>query len=93
MSSSDKQIKKMWYSSRLWCSYLRLGGSWFKAHPGEIVCETPPSSKITRAKMDWRCGSSVRVPALQEQSPEFKLQSQQKANKQKTWYIYLISIR
>jgi hypothetical protein len=24
--------------------------------------------------MGWRCGSSSRVPALQRQSPEFKLQ-------------------
>jgi hypothetical protein len=27
--------------------------------------------------MDWRCGSSGGVPALQAQSPEFKLQSHQ----------------
>jgi hypothetical protein len=25
--------------------------------------------------MDWRCGSSSRVPALQVQGPEFKLWS------------------
>jgi hypothetical protein len=28
--------------------------------------------------MDWRCGSSSRLPALQEGSPEFKPQSQEK---------------
>jgi hypothetical protein len=28
-----------------------------------------------RSKMGWRCGSSNRVPALQAQSSEFKLQS------------------
>jgi hypothetical protein len=27
--------------------------------------------------MDWSCGSSGRVPALQAQSPDFKLQAQQ----------------
>jgi hypothetical protein len=31
--------------------------------------------------MDWRCGSSHRVPALQVQSPEFKPQSHQKKKK------------
>jgi hypothetical protein len=28
--------------------------------------------------MGWRCGSCGKVPALQEQSPEFKLHSHQK---------------
>jgi hypothetical protein len=28
--------------------------------------------------MDWKCDSSIRVPALQAQSPEFKPQSQKK---------------
>jgi hypothetical protein len=41
---------------------------------GQIVPETP-ISKITRAKMDWRCGFSGKVPALQVCSPEFKFQS------------------
>jgi hypothetical protein len=29
-------------------------------------------------KMNWSCGSDVREPALQDQSPEFKPQSRQK---------------
>jgi hypothetical protein len=29
-------------------------------------------SKNNQSKMDWRCGSSGRAPALQVQSPEFK---------------------
>jgi hypothetical protein len=33
--------------------------------------------------MDWRCGSSSRVPALQALSPEFKLQSHKKKKKKK----------
>jgi hypothetical protein len=34
--------------------------------------------------MDWRCGSSSRVPALQEQNPEFnKSQSHQKKERKK----------
>jgi hypothetical protein len=35
--------------------------------------------------MDWRCGSSSRVPALQVQSPEFKLQYHE--NKTKKGFI------
>jgi hypothetical protein len=31
--------------------------------------------------MDWKCGSSSRVPTLQMQSPEFKPQSHQKKKK------------
>jgi hypothetical protein len=30
---------------------------------------------------DWRCGSSGRIPPLQAQSPEFKLQNHQKKKK------------
>jgi hypothetical protein len=33
--------------------------------------------------MDWRCGSSTRVPALQGQSPEFKPHSYLKKKKKK----------
>jgi hypothetical protein len=38
---------------------------------GEIVWETP-ISKNNQSKIDWRCGSSGRMPALQARSPEFK---------------------
>jgi hypothetical protein len=31
--------------------------------------------------MDWRCGLSDRVPALQKWSPKFKAQSHQKKKK------------
>jgi hypothetical protein len=31
--------------------------------------------------MNWKCGSSSRVPALQVQNPEFKPQSHQKKRK------------
>jgi hypothetical protein len=40
-------------------------------------------SKTTRTKMDWRCGTSGRAPALQMGSPEFKLQSHQTKRKRK----------
>jgi hypothetical protein len=43
---------------------------------GKIVCETTPISKTSKAKMDWRCGSSGRAPALQAQIPEFKAKKQ-----------------
>jgi hypothetical protein len=39
--------------------------------PEEIVGETP-ISKITRAKMDWKCVSSSRGSSLQVQRLEFK---------------------
>jgi hypothetical protein len=42
-----------------------------------------PICKITRAKMDWRCGSSSRLPALQERSLEFKTQFHKKKKKKK----------
>jgi hypothetical protein len=37
--------------------------------------------KIIKRKMDWRCGTSDRAPALQAQNPEFKIQSHQKEKK------------
>jgi hypothetical protein len=49
---------------------------------GQIVWETP-ISKITRAKWDWKCGSSGRVPALQMRSPEFKPHYQKKKEKKR----------
>jgi hypothetical protein len=37
-----------------------------------------PHLQTNQSKMGWRCGSSVTVPALQAQSPEFKTKSHQK---------------
>jgi hypothetical protein len=37
-----------------------------------------PHLQNNQSKMDWRCGSSSRVPALQVRSPEFKFQSYKK---------------
>jgi hypothetical protein len=42
-----------------------------------------PISKITKAKLDWRHGSSSRATALQVQSPMFKSQSHQKGEEEK----------
>jgi hypothetical protein len=59
-------------------SYLGgLDGEDQGLRPVEQIVWDIPSPKITRAKMDWRNGSSSRVPALQVWSPEFKHQSQQ----------------
>jgi hypothetical protein len=33
--------------------------------------------------MDWKCGSSGKMAALQARSPEFKLQSHQKKKKKR----------
>jgi hypothetical protein len=53
-----------------------------------------PILKTTRVKLDWRCGSSNTVPALQAQRPEFKSQSHQKKKKKKSNNIILaISIK
>jgi hypothetical protein len=54
-----------------------------QGQPGQMVHETPPISKITRTKMDWRSRSSGRVPALRAQSPKFKPQSHKKKKKRK----------
>jgi hypothetical protein len=40
-------------------------------------------SKNNQSKMDWRCDSSGRAPALQVQSPEFKAQSHLKTKQNK----------
>jgi hypothetical protein len=56
-----------------------------RLRPGE------PSFQSTRTdlqnnqrKMDWRCDSNSRVPALQVQSPEIKHKSLQKKNNNNT---------
>jgi hypothetical protein len=41
-------------------------------HSRQIVREIS-SPKISRATVDWSCGSSGRVPVLQMRSPEFKI--------------------
>jgi hypothetical protein len=51
-----------------------------RGQPGQIIHKIP-IYKIMRAKMDWRCGSSGGMPALEVQSPEFKPQSHQKKKK------------
>jgi hypothetical protein len=39
------------------------------SRPAPANSSQDPISKMTRAKLDWRCGSSGRAPALQVQSP------------------------
>jgi hypothetical protein len=48
-----------------------------QGQPGQIFLETPHLQN-NQSRMDWRCGSSSRTPALQAQSPEFKSQSHKK---------------
>jgi hypothetical protein len=38
---------------------------------------------MEKLRVDWRCGSSGRVPALQGRSPEFKAHFQQKKKREK----------
>jgi hypothetical protein len=47
-----------------------------QSQPGQTVLKTPFQNN--QSKIDWRYGSSSRVPALQVWSPEFTLQSHQK---------------
>jgi hypothetical protein len=42
--------------------------------------------------MDWRCGSSNRVPALQVQSPEFKAQFHQKKKRKKELDLDILEV-
>jgi hypothetical protein len=51
--------------------------------PAQANSSPDPISKITKAKMHWRCGWSGRVPALQLQIPEFKPQFHQGEKKKK----------
>jgi hypothetical protein len=44
----------------------------FKTSSGKWF--TRPHPQNSQSKMDWRCGSTPRVPAVQVQSPEFKPQ-------------------
>jgi hypothetical protein len=59
---------------------------------GQIVHETPPHLQNNQSKMDWRCGSSSRVPALPAQSPEVKpssvLLSPKKRERKKKSIVY-----
>jgi hypothetical protein len=48
---------------------------------GQIVLETSPPNN--HSKMDWRCGSSSRVPALQVQKPKLRLQSHQRRRRRR----------
>jgi hypothetical protein len=60
-----------------------------QSRPGQIV-QGELISKITRAKMDWRCGSNGEEPALQVQSPEFKPQSQTQKKNMKDYIDIII---
>jgi hypothetical protein len=58
----------------------------------QIILETPHLQN-NQSKMDWRCGSSSRVPALQVWSPEFKLQFHNQKKVSKIWtQIYVVDI-
>jgi hypothetical protein len=49
-----------------------------QGQPGQIVHK--PHLQNNQSKMDWRCGSRTKTPALQVQSSELKPQSNQKKN-------------
>jgi hypothetical protein len=59
---------------------LRSGRSQLEVTPNS---SRPPISKVTIAKMGYRCGSSSRAPALQAPSTGFKPQSHLKKKKKK----------
>jgi hypothetical protein len=47
-----------------------------------------PHLQNIQSKMAWRCGSRSRVPALQAQSPEFKLHYHQKRKIQLKFQLF-----
>jgi hypothetical protein len=49
--------------------------------PAQANSSQDPISKINHSKMDCRCDSGTREPALEVQSPEFKSQSHQNRKK------------
>jgi hypothetical protein len=53
----------------------------------QIVHKTP--SLNNQSQMDWRCGSSNWVPALQNWGPGFKFQSHKK-KKPKTYLLQIL---
>jgi hypothetical protein len=55
---------------------LRSGGLQFK--PAQTNSSRDPHLQNNQSKMDWRCGSSRRAPALQVWNAEFKPQSHKK---------------
>jgi hypothetical protein len=71
------------------CNHSYLGG-WDQEdsslRPACANSSRKPIHKITRAKMDRRCGSSSRVPYLQVWSPYFEPQSHQKERKKKVLF-------
>jgi hypothetical protein len=52
---------------------IKVGGQ-----SGQIVLD--PHLQNNQSKMDWRCGSSGRTPALQAQGSKFKPHCHQKRN-------------
>jgi hypothetical protein len=48
-----------------------------QGQPSKQFMRPPPHLQNNQSKMDWRFGSSSRVPTLQVWSPEFKWQSHQ----------------
>jgi hypothetical protein len=63
------------------------GHSW----PAWINTLRDPHLQNNQSKMDWRCGSSSRVAALQVWSPEFKPQYH-KTNKTMYTYVNILSL-
>jgi hypothetical protein len=56
------------------CNPSYLGGREQEDHGSRLVQENSsqdPVSKKNQNQLDWRCGSSDRVSALQAQSPKF----------------------
>jgi hypothetical protein len=89
-TNCKKFIKSVGFNARHQCLTPVILATWetevwrikVQGQPREIVHKTP-SPKNNRNKMDWRHGSSNRVPVLQSQSPEFKLQSHQKKERER----------
>jgi hypothetical protein len=70
------------------CNPSYLGG-WdqedWDLRPAQANSSQDPIATITRAKMNWRCGSSSNAPALQARSTGFKPQSYHQKKKKVLW--------
>jgi hypothetical protein len=60
---------------------------WRISSPDRENSSQDPISKITRAKINWSCGSNHRAPTLQVQSPKLKSQfpPEKRKEKKRNW--------
>jgi hypothetical protein len=68
-----------------------IGRMGVQGQPKQIVYVTHLQNN--HSKMDWKCGSSSKAPALQMQIPEFEPQSHQKKKKIRSYLTLAVIIK